>query len=120
MSRAHGSSLQYMWKSLDTHEADISEGQKAKVVYQLGVISEYLSRLRFDQAGLLFEAEGEYYIKTCLSRGLFLNEQYTLENIHLGPFKSEREYYMAQISEMGIGCIGGILSSFPRWLRCDI
>lgn len=120
MSKAHGSPLQYTWKTLDTHEADISEGQKAKVVYQLGVITEHLSRLHFDQAGSLFEEDGEYYIKTCLSRGLFLNERYTLEDIPLGPFKSEREYYMAQISAMGIGCIGGILSSFPGWLRCDI
>lgn len=97
MSKAHGSPLQYIWKTLDAHEADISQGQKAKVLYQLGVITEHLSRLRFDQAGSLFEEDGEYYIKTCLSRGLLLNERHTLEDIPRGPFKFEREYYKAQI-----------------------
>ena len=62
------------------------------------VITEHLSGLCFDQARSLFEEEEEYYIKTYLSRGLFLNRRYTLEDIPRRPFKSESEYYMAQIS----------------------
>lgn len=97
MSKAHGSPLQHKWKTSEANQ-DVLEGQKAKVFFQLGVITEHLSRLSFDQAGSLFEEDGEYHIKTCLSRGLLLNGRHTLENIHRGPFQYERDYYKAQVS----------------------
>jgi len=98
MSKAYGSPLQHTWRALETHnESDMSQGQKAKIVFQLGVITEQLSRLCFDQAGSLFEKEGEFYIKTCLSRGLLLNGRHALRDIPRGPFKFEKDYYEAQI-----------------------
>jgi len=98
MSKAHGSPLQHTWKNLGTHrEPDISQEQKAKIV-QLGTITEQLSRLSFKQAGSLFEEDGEFHIKTCLSRGLLLNGRHALGDIHRGPFKYEEDYYNAQIS----------------------
>jgi len=99
MSKAHGSPLQHTWKNLGTHrEPDISQEQKAKIVFQLGTITEHLSRLCFNQAGSLFEKDGEFYIKTCLSRGLLLDGRHALGDIHRGPFRYEKDYYNAQIS----------------------
>ncbi len=98
MSRAQGSPLQHTWKTLETHEPNISQEQKAKVVFQLGIITWQLSRLRFNQAGSLFEENGGFHIKTCLSRGLLLDQRYALEDIPRGPFKFEKDYYEAQIS----------------------
>ena len=99
MTKAHGLPLQHKWNTSETNRgADISQGQKEKVVFQLGVITEHLSRLTFNQAGSLFENDGEYNIETCLSRGLILNERHTLEDIHRGPFQYAKEYYNAQVS----------------------
>ena len=97
MSKAGGSLLQHTWKSSEMqHQPDISQEQKTKIVFQLGVITEQLSRLCFDQAGSLFEEDGVYHIKTCLSRDLLLNERHALEDISRGPFNSEKDYYEAQ------------------------
>ena len=64
MSKAHGSPLQHTWKNLGTHcKSDISQEQKAKIVFQLGTKTEHLSRLCFNQAGTLFEEDEEFYIK---------------------------------------------------------
>jgi len=71
---------------------------KDKDYIQLGVITWQLSRLCFDQAGSLFEQDGEFQTKTCLSRGLLLNERHSLGDINRGPFKSEKDYYEAHIS----------------------
>ncbi len=57
-----------------------------------------LSRLSFGQAGSIFEENGEFYVKTCLSRGLLLNQRYAIEDIPRGPFKSQRDYYSAHLS----------------------
>ncbi len=67
-------------------------------MFQLGVITWQLSRLGFDKAGSIFEEDGEFHIKTCLSRGLLLNERHSLGDINHGPFKSERDYYEAHVS----------------------
>ncbi len=98
MSKAHGSPLQRIWKDSDRNELNMSHEQKTKIIFQLGVITWQLSRLCFDQAGSLFEEDGEFHIKTCLSRGLLLNERYSLGDINRGPFKSEKDYYEAHVS----------------------
>lgn len=98
MSKAHGTPLQRTWKASGNHELDMSHGQKAKILFQLGVITWQLSRLGFDQAGSLFEENGEFQIKTCLSRGLLMHERHSLGDINRGPFKSEKDYYDAHVS----------------------
>ena len=67
-------------------------------MFQLGVITWRLSRLRFDRIGSLFEEDGRFRIKSCLSRGLVLEERDSLEDLHRGPFMSENEYYDAHVS----------------------
>lgn len=98
MSKAPGFSLQHTWKDCGVDEYQISQAQKAKVVHQLGVLTAHLSRLRFDRAGSLFEEDGEYHIKSCLGRGLLLNQRYTLGELSRGPFGSDMEYHKAQLS----------------------
>ena len=98
MSKAHGSPLQRTWKHSEKDKPKMSQEQKMKIMFQLGVIIWQLSRLCFDEAGSLFEEDGEYQIKTCLSRGLLLHERHSLEDFHRGPFKSEKDYYEAHIS----------------------
>ncbi len=39
MSRVQGSSLQHTWKTLKMHEPNISQEQKAKIVFQLEIIT---------------------------------------------------------------------------------
>ena len=67
-------------------------------MFQLGGIAWRLSRLRFDQIGSFFEENGSFRIKSCLSRGLLMNERNSLEDLHRGPFFSENEYYDVLIS----------------------
>jgi len=98
MSKAHGSPLQRTWKDSEKDEPNVSHEQKTKIMFQLGVITWQLSRLGFDQAGSLFEEDGKFQIKTCLSRGLLLNERHSLGDINRGAFKSERDYYEAHVS----------------------
>ena len=99
MSKAPGLLLQQKWKTSGEtiSEADVLEEQKAKVVFQLGIVTEQLSRLSFNQAGSLFEDDGEYNIKTCLSRGLIFDERHTLEDMYRGPFQNPKDYYEAQV-----------------------
>jgi hypothetical protein len=98
MSKADGSPLRCTWKSPGAYESGPSQMQKAKVMFQLGSITWQLSRLRFDQVGSLFEENGGFQIKTCLSRGLLMNERNSLEDLPRGPFVSENEYYDALVS----------------------
>ncbi len=98
MSKAHGSPLQRIWKDSEQNKPKVSQAQKIKIMFQLGVITWQLSRLCFDKAGSIFEEDGEFHIKTCLSRGLLLNERHSLGDINRGPFKSERDYYEAHVS----------------------
>ncbi|KAL8796595.1 MAG: hypothetical protein Q9182_007325 [Xanthomendoza sp. 2 TL-2023] len=95
MSKAKGSPLHHAWQypeSLGTEE------QRAKVLFQLGAITWKLSRLRFSQAGSLFEESGEFKIKTCLSRGLLMQRRDDLEDVPRGPFSSENDFYEAHFT----------------------
>ena len=93
MSKARGTPLEHTWRTLN-----ISHDYKAKIVFQLGVLTEQLTRLCFDRAGSLFEEDEEFHIKTCLSRGLLLHGRHSLPDIPRGPFKLEKDYYQAQFS----------------------
>ena len=93
MSKARGTPLENTWRTLD-----ISQDYRTKVVFQLGVFTEQLTRLCFDRAGSLFKEDKEYYIRTCLSRGLLLYGRHTLRDPPRGPFKLEKDYYRAQFS----------------------
>ena len=97
MSKAHGSPLQRTWKDSEKDEPKMSQEKQKKVLFQLGVITWQLSRLCFDEAGSLFEEDGEFQIRTCLSRGLILHERQSLENINRGPFKCEKHYHEAHV-----------------------
>ncbi|KAH8433017.1 uncharacterized protein LDX57_010655 [Aspergillus melleus] len=70
---------------------------KAKVLAQLGGITWKLSQLRFDKIGSLFEENGSFVVKGCLSRGHVLHERYSLE-IPRGPFTSEFDFYDSLVS----------------------
>ena len=67
-------------------------------MFQLGGITWQLSRLRFDRIGSLFEESGGLQVKSCLSRGLLMNERYSLKSLYRGPFVSEKKYFDALIS----------------------
>ena len=98
MSKAPGLPLQHTWKDSEKDEPNMSQEKKIKVMFQLRVITEQLSQLCFDEAESLFEEDGEFQIRTCLSRGLLLHERQSLEDINRGPFKSEKHYYEAHVS----------------------
>lgn len=98
MSKALGFPLQRSWKRSGSRETLLSQSQKAKVVSQIGGISWQLSQLRTDQIGSLFEEDGTYQMRSCLSRGLAMNGRYRIDELSRGPFCSEDEYYQALVS----------------------
>ncbi|KAL8751241.1 MAG: hypothetical protein Q9199_006556 [Rusavskia elegans] len=99
MSKARGSPLHQSWRTPENpHKAGLSRDQKAKIVFQLGSITEHLSRMRSDRGGSLLDQDGRFHTSTCLSRGLILNKRYTLTELPRGPFETERGYYQAQLS----------------------
>ncbi|KAL8734519.1 MAG: hypothetical protein Q9166_001419 [cf. Caloplaca sp. 2 TL-2023] len=98
MSKARGSLLEDAWHNLGSNEPRMRLEDKAKVVAQLGAITWQLSQLPFGQAGSLFEEDGEFQIKTCLSRGMVLNHRDGLEDINRGPFSSDHNFYEGHIS----------------------
>lgn len=57
-----------------------------------------LSQLRFSEIGSLFEEQGTFKVKECLSRGHILHERYSLEDIPRGPFPSEEPFYYSLIA----------------------
>ncbi|RAK89063.1 hypothetical protein BO79DRAFT_194936 [Aspergillus costaricaensis CBS 115574] len=97
MSEAPGQPLSKAWKSVGSPELDLDSSAKAKVLAQLGDITWKLSQLRFDKIGSLFEEDGVYTIKECLSRGHMLHERFRLE-VSRGPFASESEFYESLLS----------------------
>ncbi|KAL9104367.1 MAG: hypothetical protein Q9163_000667 [Psora crenata] len=109
MSKAQGVALSaWSWdthrcsKVLAPHEKSrpcLSLTQKEKIMKQLGEITSQLSRLRFDYIGSVFEEEGTYQIKSCLSPSfcLYGRDEFK-EEINRGPFLREREYYESLIS----------------------
>ncbi|KAL8951733.1 MAG: hypothetical protein Q9222_002312 [Ikaeria aurantiellina] len=97
MSKAPGTPLKHFWDTPTQPGPAINEEQKAKVLSQLGAITWQLSRLQFDSAGSLFEEEGRFLVKQCLSAGLLMNQRDTLTSVSRGPFATELDYYMAHI-----------------------
>ncbi|KAH1486011.1 hypothetical protein KXX06_004394, partial [Aspergillus fumigatus] len=97
MSEAPGWPLAKFWRPAGSPEPDLDAPSKARVLSQLGAITWKLSQLRFSKIGSLFEEDGSFEIKECLSRGHMLHERYALE-IPRGPFNSEAEFYDSLIS----------------------
>lgn len=97
MSKAPGFPLQRVWKNPGANGPTLSQKNKMKVLSQLGAITWQLSRLRFGRIGSLFEEKGDFKVKNCLSRGLTLNQRYSLEELPRGPFSSASEYYSSHL-----------------------
>lgn len=104
MSKATGHPLAtYDWQ---THTRDLSnlegsaalpraltEGEKKRIMHQLGRHARQLFGLRFPTIGSLFEGEEGYYVDQCLSPGHVLQDRETMEDIPRGPFHNEADYY---------------------------
>lgn len=97
-SIANGSPLEDTWKNPGADEPNITHADKVKIVTQLGAITCQLSQLRFPQAGSLFESDGDFSVRTCLSRGMVLNERDELEDVPRGPFTSEHGFFQGHLS----------------------
>ncbi|KAL4987617.1 kinase-like domain-containing protein [Aspergillus falconensis] len=65
--------------------------------HMLGAMTWKLSQLRFDKIGSLFQEQGTFHIKECLSRGHVLHERYQLD-IPRGPFTSQTDFQESLIS----------------------
>ena len=77
----------------------LKRANKEKIMKQLGVISSQLLNLRFDKIGSLFEEDGEYRIKKCLSPALVWHERDSLDDdVPRGPFQHTHDYYESQLS----------------------
>lgn len=100
MSKATGFPLERVWKKLDAGEAVLTHSQKSKIVSQLGDITWQLSQIRTKQIGSIFEGNGEFKVKSCLSQGFLMNVRHSLEELPRGPFISEDQYYVARISAL--------------------
>ena len=97
MGEAPGWPLSKVWKPAGSPQPDLDIPSKAKILAQLGDITWKLSQLRFDKIGSLFEENGSFVIKECLSRGHMLHGRYALE-VPRGPFTSASEFYDSLIS----------------------
>jgi hypothetical protein len=74
---------------------------KEKVMRQLGVITSQLLNLRFDKIGSLFEEDGDYCVKKCLSPALIWHQRDSLgDDIVRGPFQDDHEYYESLLSAL--------------------
>lgn len=54
--------------------------------------------MRFDKIGSLFEENGSFVLKECLSRGHALHGRHVLDLTPRGPFTSEAEFYDSLVS----------------------
>ena len=97
MSEAPGWPLSKFWKSAGSSQPSLETPRKAKILSQLGGITWKLAQLRFNRIGSLFEENGSFIIKECLSRGHMMNERCSLD-IPRGPFTSKAEFYDSLIS----------------------
>ncbi|TQB67842.1 hypothetical protein MPDQ_004520 [Monascus purpureus] len=97
MSEAPGWPLSKVWRLAGSPQGDLDTSAKERVLAQLGGITWKLSQMRFEKIGSLFEEEGSFQIKECLSRGHMLHERYDLETSR-GPFTSEAEFWDSLIS----------------------
>lgn len=88
MSKAPGYTLsQFSWNAPPEGMASsckplscLKRANMEEIMKQLGVISSQLLNLRFDKIGSLFEEDGEYRIKTCLSPPLIWHERDSLDD----------------------------------------
>ncbi|KAF4630908.1 hypothetical protein G7Y89_g7225 [Cudoniella acicularis] len=73
---------------------------KEKIMKQLGEICSQLLNLRFNEIGSLFEEDGEYRIKKCLSPPLVWHERDSLSDndVPRGPFQNAHDYYKSLLS----------------------
>jgi hypothetical protein len=66
---------------------------KEKIMTQLGTITSQLLNLRFDKIGSLFEEDGRYYVKQCLSPALIWHQRDSLgDDVARGPFQHDHDY----------------------------
>jgi hypothetical protein len=99
MSEATGQPLAKFWRPAGSPpQNDLDTLNKGKVLSQLGSITWKLSQLRFDKIGSLFERDGSFDIKECLSRGHILHGRNDLEIIPRGPFTSKAEFHDSLVS----------------------
>ena len=103
MSKATGNPLaKYSWQE-QAHDYPVvngpakgrvlTEGEKQKIMRQLGGYACQLFGLRFPTIGSIFESEDGYYIGECLAPSYVIDGHESLEDIELGPFLSEADYY---------------------------
>jgi len=72
---------------------------KEKIMRQLGTITSQLLNLRFDKIGSLFEEDGEYRVKECLSPALIWHQRDSLgDDVARGPFQHNHDYYESLLS----------------------
>src|SRR6266536_1288975 len=72
---------------------------KEKIMRQLGAITSQLLNLRFDKIGSLFEEDGEYRVKECLSPALIWHQRDSLgDDVARGPFQHDYDYYESLLS----------------------
>lgn len=97
MSEAPGRPLSDFWRPSTSSNPDLDMQNKAKVLSQLGALTWKLSQLQLDKIGSLFEENGTFHIKECLSRGHVLHGRYQLD-IPRGPFTSTTDFHESLIS----------------------
>lgn len=74
---------------------------KEKIMKQLGEITSQLLSLRFDKIGSLFEEDGRYFIKECLSPALIWHQRdYLQDEVSRGPFQYEQDYFKSLVSAL--------------------
>lgn len=103
MSKAAGHPLgTYKWQTHSHKDPELTraeelprvltDGEKEKIMRQLGRLSRQLFDLRFPTIGSLFEDETGYYIGECLSPG-HIREERELVDISRGPFDNESDFF---------------------------
>jgi hypothetical protein len=77
----------------------LGRAKKEKIMAQLGTITSQLLNLRFDKIGSLFEEDGEYRVKECLSPALIWHQRDSLgADVARGPFQHDHDYYESLLS----------------------
>jgi hypothetical protein len=77
----------------------LGRANKEKIIAQLGTVTSQLLNLRFDKIGSLFEEDGEYRVKECLSPALIWHQRDSLgDDVARGPFQHDLDYYQSLLS----------------------
>jgi hypothetical protein len=77
----------------------LKRANKEKIMWQLGDIISQLLKLRFQKIGSLFEENGQYVVRKCLSPALIWHERDSLDDdVPRGPFQHDHEYHEALLS----------------------